>query len=244
MMNKLKATGRLIKTGRGQHGYAEIILLIKRKGLDEARVSFVLETTLDPIIQLNNPVTVEGYIRGYHTRDEKGKWKVDQYFVATKVSPAVGEMEKNFGIKDHFHPQHEFKLFIEGKVNSIIDTSPEWKSLLVAVDGVREIPEIVIMGFKDNVRLNEFKELKKDDTIKAFLNVRTTQKTIKGEVRRFEDIMIEDIAITNRDVQRATPSSKSTDGYFTRNLGEVMEEMPNGQGHVWGPQNIFEETEE
>ena len=216
-MNNVTATGILLKTGRGDFGYAEILLLIKRPHMaEDAYVRFVLETTLDPSIQVRDIVTVTGYIRGYNSRDRDGKWNIVQYFAATDVRSAQGELSKTFGIKDHFNPKHEFKAFVDGKIGSIIDISADWKSVLVNVNGNKEIPDIVTVGLKNNSRVqNEFNEMEQGDSIALYLNVRTPKKVVKGVEKSFEDLVVEDFAITNREIERSV--APEGNGYY-RNM--------------------------
>lgn len=204
MMNKIKATGIIIRTGKGKSGHEEITVVIKRPHIDDANIQFVLETTLSPDIQLGKPVSVEGHIRGFHLRDSEGKSKVTQYFVASKVRPAGGDLEDVFGIKGHFNPRHEFKLFVEGTVNSVLNSNEGWKSLLVSLDGEREIPDVAIIGFRKNDRIPEYDHIRKHDKIAACLSVRTSKKKIKGEERSYENLVVEDLVITNRDITQET----------------------------------------
>lgn len=204
MMNKINATGILIRTGKGKSGHEEITVVVKRPRIEDANIQFVLETTLSPEIQLGKPVMIEGYIRGFHLRDSAGKSKVTQYFVASKVKPAVGDLESVFGVKGHFNPRHEFKLFVEGTVNSVLNSADGWKSLLVSLDGEREIPDVAIIGFRKNDRIPEYEEISKKDRIVACLSVRTSKKNIKGEERKYENLVVEDLVITNRDISQAS----------------------------------------
>ncbi len=206
--NQVSVVGILYRAGRGLRGYPEIGLVIGRKGMPKAFVKFVLETTLDPSIQVQTVVKVTGYVRGYQTRNEYGKWIVDQYFVATKVERAVGEMESVFGVPDHFKPRNEFKCYIKGKVNSILQTSKDWKSLIISIPGSREIPEIINITIKNNIRYRDYDALKKGDEIVTRLDVWTPQKEINGEVKSFEDLVVEDLYIINRDITKEAATEK------------------------------------
>ena len=208
--NKVTATGILYKVGRGFRGYPEMGIMIGRKGMPKAFVKFVLETTLDPSIQVQTVVKVTGYVRGYQTRNENGRWVIDQYFVATKVERAVGEMEEVFGVPDHFKPRNEFRCYIKGRVNSALQTSKDWKSLIISIPGSREIPEIITVTIKDNVRYREYQVIQKGDEIVTRLDIWTPQKKINGELKSFEDLVVEDIYITNRDITKETTKEKVT----------------------------------
>lgn len=236
-MNQVTAIGTLYKTGRGLRGYPEISLVIGRKSMSKAFVKFVLETTLDPSIQVQTTVKVQGFVRGYQTRNEKGKWIIDQYFVATKVERAAGEMETIFGVQDHFKPRNDFKCYIKGRINSVLQTSKDWKSLIISIPGSREIPEIINATIRNNVRYREFDALQKGDEFVAKMDVWTPQKEIKGEIKNFEDLVIEDIFITNRDI---TKEQKAEESQKVPNNQDIpAEPMENNS-----TSNNFTETEE
>ena len=207
MMNKIYATGILIRTGKGKSGHEEITVVVKRPKIDDANIQFVLETTLSPDIQLGKAVKIEGYIRGFHLKDSEGKTKVTQYFVANKVKPAVGELEDVFNVKGHFNPKHEIKIYVEGTVNSVLESNKGWKSLLLAFDGEREIPDVAIIGFRENERIPEFYQISKKDRVVACLSVRTSKKKINGEERHFENLVVDDIVVTNREISEEIPKA-------------------------------------
>ena len=237
-MNKVTATGVLVRTGKGERGYAEMTLMVKRKSDKKpAFIKFVLDTILNPKIQLKDVVTVDGFIRGYQYMDEKGVWRTEQYFVATKVDIAKGEMEEVFGVKDHFPPKYDFKFYIEGTVRSVRQASEDWKSLLVALKGSKEVPDIIKMTVKNNIRFsnnNEYHEVRKGDEIVARLSVWTPQnKKKKGEIVRYEDLIIEDFAITNRTLPTVNSKKEKEESSETQSMEAQLSD-----------QDSFEETEE
>ena len=200
MINRVSATGVLRRIAKGDSGHEEITVLVKRPMIGDTSIQFVLETTLSSEIKFGTPIHIEGQVRGFYLRDSSGKAKVTQYLVANKVSEAKGELETVFGVKGHFNPRHDIKMYVEGTITSVLDSSKGWKSLLVVLDGTREVPDIITVGFRGNDRIPEFNDIRKDDRIMAVLNIRSNQKKINGETRRFQNIVVEDIVITNREI--------------------------------------------
>ena len=62
MKNEVRATGILIKTGRGSYGYPEAVVLIKIKGRDDIYIHFQLECELSPDIVPGTVVEVDGCV--------------------------------------------------------------------------------------------------------------------------------------------------------------------------------------
>lgn len=234
-MNKVNAIGRLIKTGRGEYGYASITVLIKRAKRPDVFVDFVLDTVLDPSIVVSNVVSVDGYIRGYNAQDKTGKWKIVQYFVATKVEKAKSLLEQEFGVEGHFRPDHQFNFYAEGTINSIFSPKngkSDYKFVGIKIPGNREIPEVISVEIEKHYRFSssEFEELQKGDNIVFCGDVRTPRKKVKGEMKLFENITLEDYVITNREVDRSyrhmdgtTPEERSQEK-FNENM---MEKIPS-----------------
>ena len=223
-MNKINATGVLIRTGRGQYGYAEISVLVRRRGMDDAYINFVLDTVLDPTITVNSMVTVEGHMRGYNTRNiETGKRNVVQYCVATKVTHAERELHKIFGVEGHFSPKQEFSMALKGTVISIINTSERWKRIGLKLEGSREVPDIISVSINKRNRVPDYDAIRKGDTIVAVANIFTPVSDKKG---KYEDIILEDYKIINRDINDNSAIDKT-----------VKKNEPESTGD-------FEETEE
>lgn len=237
-MNKLNAIGVLIKTGRSKFGYAGITLLIKRPREDDAYVDFVLDTTLDPSLVTGSVVEVEGYLRGYSSRDVSGKWLVTQYLVATKVTLAKSVLEQEFGTKGHFPPASRFSIFVEGNVSMVVQTGDNWKKLGLRIQGNREVAEAATLDMPRNRRtLSEFNSIERGDTIQAHLNVKTPTKIINGTKETYLDIIVEDLVITNRTVEQivepAVPKShNNSQERAPRSLGGKSKRRRGKRGNV------------
>lgn len=209
MRNTISATGVLRRIAKGKSGHEEITVLVKRPMIGDTILQFVLEANLTEDITVGTPIYVEGNIRGFYLRDTDGKAKVTQYFVANKVTAAKGDFESVFGVKGHFNPRHEIKVYIEGTVKSALVSSEGWKSLLVELDGTREVSDIITIGFRKNDRIPEFNDIRKDDRIIAALNVRSSKKTVKGENRQFQNLVVEDVVITNREINQSSDAGEN-----------------------------------
>ncbi len=202
-MNKIKATGILIKTGPGEYGYASITLLVKRPGQDDAFVQFVLDTVLDPSIMVKSVVDVEGYVRGYNAQDADGKWKIVQYPKATSVKLAKSVFETEFGLEGHFPPKHQLDIFVDATVNAIIPINNDMRFLGLKVQGNSTVPETISVELRRSNRYYaEWNALEKGDTVSCWINVRTPQKIINGVSKGFVNFEIEDFAITNKEIER------------------------------------------
>ncbi len=212
-MNKFVAVGRLINTGLGDYGYSEARIIVKRKKPEDAFLRVTLETTLDPSIQYDDVVRVEGYVRGYSFKDTDDKWKIHQYLVATKVEHATGDMMEVFGVKDHFAPPNYIKIFLSGKVTSVSDLGHEWKGINISIDGDKEEPDVASFTLHDNVRLDEYREILKGDEIVVSLTLRTPPpKIIDGKKIYHNNLISNDIYITSREILHLTKEERRARG--------------------------------
>ena len=229
MMNKIEAVGIFVKSGVSDYGYAGFTILCKRPRQDDAHIRFTLETVLDPSITVGSVVEVTGCLRGYSYKDdEDGKWKVVTYLAATKVSLAKDKMFDVFGQKGHFAPPHKFDLFVEGTVSIVLNTGAQWKKLGIRIQGNREVADSATITLKNNPRIsNEFDAIQKGDTIQAHINVQTPTKTYNGEKRVFMDLIVEDFFITNREIERSVPPSRTPE--WTDNNNTTHSTTSNGR---------------
>lgn len=118
MINKVKATGKLVWTGRGVLGYNEIIVRIKKKGQKGFNVRFVLEDTLTPDLLPGTKVDIDGFVRSVKMSDLDGRTKDVQFLSARSVvkSHAMSALQKEFGIKTYNKEIDDLSIILEGKV--------------------------------------------------------------------------------------------------------------------------------
>ena len=209
MVNKIKAVGILYDTRRGEYGFSEIMLLIKRAGMDDLYAVFQLDTVLEPSLSVRRVVEVEGYFRGYNVKQPNGEWKVVRYMVATKVKQAVSALEsefgEEFGVKGHFAPKHYFYAALQGELNVVISTENGWKKLGLKVfgngkNGLQEHPQYITIDVNPTPKLPNIKSLQKGDVIVATLNLRTPRRQFAdGQVKVFEDLVVEDFNVAGHN---------------------------------------------
>ena len=209
MVNKIKAVGILLDTRRGEYGFSEIMLLIKRAGMDDLYAVFQLDTVLEPSLSVRRVVEVEGYFRGYNVKQPDGEWKVVRYMVATKVKEAVSALEseygEKYGAKGHFAPKHYFYAALEGELNVVINTENGWKKLGLKVfgngkNGLQERPQYITIDVNPTPKLPDIRALQKGDVIASVLNLRTPRRKFSdGQVKVFEDLVVEDFSVVGHN---------------------------------------------
>ena len=85
-MNKIIATGKLIKISSGKKYKTHLLVVIKIPNQPDAYISFATNDDIDPSIKVKDFITVEGFLRGYNEQNEKGVWIVTHCFEAEKIS--------------------------------------------------------------------------------------------------------------------------------------------------------------
>lgn len=235
MVNKIKAVGVLCDTRRGEYGYSEIMLLIKRGGQEDLYATFTLDTVLDPSITVKQIVEVEGYFRGYNSKQPDGSWKVVRYMVATKVKKAISAIEQEYGVKGNFAPKHYYYAAVEGELNVVLNSDNGWKILGLKVygngqNGYQEHPQYISVDVNPSPKMPNINEFKKGDVIATILNMKTPKREYNGEVKVWEDLVVEDLVVVGHNEPR------TKDGQNTEKSAEKSEEGDTqGSGTIRKP---------
>ena len=194
MKNEVRATGILIKTGRGSYGYPEAVVLIKIKGRDDIYIHFQLECDLGPDIVPGTTVEVEGCVRGYYSK-VNDEWEVTQYMAARRISKAKSVLEKELGVKGHFTDKHDITVILEGEVQFAASYNYPFQSLKIDIINGRK-KENIALDVKRSPRLPDVTKFNKGDIVAIYATVFTKAKEINGEKRFFENLAIQDIVRT------------------------------------------------
>ena len=220
MKNEVRATGILIKTGRGSYGYPEAVVLIKIKGRDDIYIHFQLECDLSPDIVPGTVVEVEGCVRGYYSK-VNDEWEVTQYMAARKISRAKSVLEKELGVKGHFTDKHDIVVILEGEVQFAASYNYPFQSLKVDIINGRK-RENIALDVKRSPRLPDVTKYNKGDIVAIYATVFTKAKEINGEKRFFENLAIQDIVRTKEaDINEQETMSNKMDS--------VRVEMPEAE---------------
>ena len=210
MKNEVRATGILIKTGRGSYGYPEAVVLIKIKGRDDIYIHFQLECDLSPDIVPGTVVEVEGCVRGYYSK-VNNEWEVTQYMAARKISRAKSVLEKELGVKGHFTDKHDIVVILEGEVQFAASYNYPFQSLKVDIINGRK-RENIALDVKRSPRLPDVTKYNKGDIVAIYATVFTKAKEINGEKRFFENLAIQDIVRTKEaDINEQETMSNKMD---------------------------------
>ena len=193
MRNEVRATGVLIKTGRGAFGYPEAVVLIKMQGRDEIYIHFQLECEISPEITRGMTVDVEGCVRGYYSKvgDE---WEMIRYMAAKKISRTKSVLEKELGVQGHFTEKHDIRVILEGEVQYAESHNEPFQSMKISVtDGKKR--DIISLDVKKSPRLPDVTGFSKGDKVGVYATVFAKRKEINGEKRYFENLAVQDIAL-------------------------------------------------
>lgn len=193
MKNKVFATGKLIKLYINSDETLKLRLFITRSGHKDVYMNFIYDGVLGKGINVGDVISIEGYIDGYNYIRDDGRLIERQFFKAKTVCLAEGDMKKIYNLQDHFPPEHEFKAFIEGTIDSIDKRADDDKRIYLKIDEGERGPYRVIMGvFRHPMIEDDFNSLSVGNKLACYLDIQTVQKTIDGVDRSFEYLMIED----------------------------------------------------
>ena len=196
MKNKVAATGKLIKLYTNSDDTLKLRLYITRPGHKDVYMNFTYDGVLGDEIHVGDVISLEGYIDGYNYIRDDGRLIERQFFRAKTLSIAEGDMKKIYNLQDHFSPEHEFKAFIEGRIDYIDKRSEDDKRVYLKIDEGERGPYRVIMGvFRHPMIEEDFNALSVGNKLACYLDIQTVQKTIDGVDRSFEYLIIEDFSI-------------------------------------------------
>ena len=208
-MNKVKCTGLLTRVEKTEDGREEITVKIKRPNISDTIMHFISDKPLSVEKELGKTVNVEGHIHGFYLKVDN-KAKIFQYMVVDSIEHALAEFDEIFHIKGHFYPRHEVKIYVEGTVTSVIESNQKWKSLLLTFDSEKDGSNVAIIGFRKNERIPDYYYISKKDRIAARLSLRASDKVVKGKTKHFENLVVDDLVITNRKVPKEIPETENT----------------------------------
>lgn len=217
MKNEVRATGVLIRTGRGSYGYPEAVVLIKIKGRDDIYIHFQLECELDADIVRGTTVDVEGCVRGYYSK-AGNSWEVTQYMAARKITRTKSVLEKEMGVKGHFTEKHDIRILLEGEVQFTASYNDPYQAIKIDVTGENR-KESISLDVKRSPRLPDVTRYSKGDKVAIYATVFAKSKEINGEKRFFENLAVQDIALISK--------AKKTEEWNVRQFEEEARRYSN-----------------
>lgn len=196
-MNKIIATGKLIKISHGKRFNTHLLVVIKLPNQPDSYISFATNDAIDSAIKLNDTITVEGYLRGYNEQDNKGKWKVIHYFEAEKITLTKTVFQKEFNLPGHYNASHQFIGYVSGEIKSVVNLQNNKKSIILAIYEGKDIPDMATVVLEYDVHIqNEYEQIKKGDSVSLILYPKTKIKTINGKEKSITNLIVRDLAIT------------------------------------------------
>ena len=191
-VNEVIARGRIVRTGIGRMGYAEIRLAIR--GYEPIYVNFEV-SALDPSIKIGDYVLVKGYTVGYSPYDDvNGRRYYVQYFVATEFQKDLPELTKHFGVRaTNLSDDTMFHAFMKGVIESVTDSGKDWGNIRIRVNNSSDDqrPSRILLGYHKR-RIRNF-DIQRGDIVCLFASLHTETKDVNGQPRDFEDLRVEDI---------------------------------------------------
>lgn len=196
MTNKVVAVGRLININMNPDDSLKLRVLIIRSGQRDAYVNFYYNGELGENIHVNDVISIEGAIDiDDNIVGMDGKTTVKQFLRAYKVSLAEGYMMKCFNIKDHFNPEHEFKVFLEGTVDSLEekDSKKNVKILYEKMDG-ETIKILTSLYFHERIK-DDYNRLSVGNKVVCYIDINTVKVENEAGEKVLEYLIIEDFSI-------------------------------------------------
>lgn len=140
-------------------------------------------------------VNIEGHIESYRAkRNEEGKRRIVQHFVADKIEPSKTLTDEIFGVKGKFFEEPCIRVYLKGKLTGIVE-EPEWNRYNI---------DLSQGNLHTTVRVSQKKidrpvEVNIGDTICALCVVNTPEKHFEEGIKRMEDILVSDLAKVSGD---------------------------------------------
>lgn len=140
-------------------------------------------------------VNIEGHIESYRAkRNEEGKRRIVQHFVADKIEPSKTLTDEIFGVKGKFFEDPCIRVYLKGKLTGIIE-EPEWNRYNI---------DLSQGNLHTTVRVSQKKidrpiEVGIGDIICALCVVNTPEKHFAEGTKRMEDILVSDLAKVSGD---------------------------------------------
>lgn len=206
--NKVTARGKLITSGRNAYGNYEITLTImnlsrKQKKENEndhnknfLYVRFALDSALPASIRIGSIVDVEGYVQAFNYIDPAlQKRKYVQRFVATKITPVKTEMEEVFGVEGMFYTDQKIKVYLSGNYGGLTIDEARWQKLKIRTPQIskRDKPNDVQISDYKMSRHTPLSQFEIGEKVACICTVFTPSKEIRGEIRYYEDLILNDI---------------------------------------------------
>ena len=205
--NYVEARGRVIGIGRDGYGNKRFVLFIR--GMQQRRAiyaSFAMPVDVAPGLQVQDQVEVKGHVVAYLFENElwNNRNTYTQYMVADEVIQDKTEIEKAFGYKKGFAYEDPYiRIFLQGEVsNQEVNREAGWTTTTIKIETEEEERDHEVqVQYSKNMRVADVK-YQLGDTVCVVANLSSKRKNINGEVRNFEDFIVDDIAIIDARERR------------------------------------------
>lgn len=200
--NKVFARGRILGFNYEDAENLRLTLYIRgSKGKEAAYIPFVIPNSMQEGLNIGDTIEVEGHylVQKVESTSPDGKEKTIRQFVADKITHALTELEKHFGEKGFAYDHAYCKAFFKGKVTDVRRSLNEWVNVRLQIPGEYEGGEenSVLLQYTTNMRVNDIK-VRKGDTVCAVCFATSKRKTRDGRVISYEDLILEDMAVTEK----------------------------------------------
>lgn len=138
----------------------------------------------------NEYVEIKGYVHGEEVSDKNGT-RIIQHFRSLTIKKAESVMEKEFGIRGNLYYIPFIRYCISGELKKIKEDK-DWLRIQIQTDS----PEGKSIIKADWKHPRKELKLRAGDKICSVCTVQTPQKMIGDKKKHFDNILIEDLVVT------------------------------------------------
>ena len=229
--NKVFARGKIVGFGKNDYGMKRFILYVKgRIAQDREKnplyMSIVFGNEVSRDFRVGDMVEVEGHMIAYPYKNEVwDRWGYIQYVVADSIEVCRPELSRVFGIEGGFAIEKPCcRIYLKGTVtNKYTKEGSSWHRFTVLVDDDKKNSRSnrVRVQYSDRMRVSEV-EYEEGDRITVIGVMSSSIKGKDKEIRYFENVIADDMAVYEKKTEEARESFAEAFGDF-----EEMEELPS-----------------
>ncbi|MDO4647447.1 MAG: hypothetical protein Q4B26_02265 [Eubacteriales bacterium] len=196
-VNEVTLRGRVVEMGFNNMGLPRLRILVRSNTPAKPAAFDVVCTKASGDVRPHAYVMVKGFIRSIpRKRVEEGDRRTYiQYVEATEIKRVKTELEERFGVPGRYTSANFFICHIEGYVVEAVRTGKEWGNLVVRTDGVGtdKRPCYIRLNYHITRYLPDF-DYVRGQRVCIYASMHSTERVVNGYERRFENLVVEDIA--------------------------------------------------
>lgn len=197
-VNYVEASGKIVGIGRDDYGRKRLVLFIR--GYQQRRpiyASFAISKDVNIDFKVEDNVVIKGRIVAYLFENElwNGRTTYTQYLVADSVVPDETELKRVFDVDGGFAYKDPYiRVYLRGEViKKTINEQAGWINFILRIPNETGKTNEVRLQFSKRMRVNDV-EFEEGDEMVVFGTMSSKRKNINGQVRSFEDFIVDDMA--------------------------------------------------